>query len=353
MDLRWLDPQEPSVSDLAGMVALLEAARVVDSPHEPSPLTGEFLADLRHGWDGDPPRAAISRDADGRPVGLLQVALGRWDNTHLGWVGITVHPAHRRRGLGSALFKAGVEEVRGAGRSLVLADSWADSAGSAFADVARTREGERRCQAPAGPGDARPEPHRRSPRRGRGRMRWAYELVRIAGPVPAELRADVAAMTGAINDAPTDDLDVEDEVFSAERIEAFENAQLGQDRRIYRLVARQRETGQLAGHTMVAIPAQRPWLAWQLDTSVVRAHRGHRLGLILKCEMLGWLAEAEPQLAELTTWNAASNALHDRRQRDPRIPGAGERVHVAAAPLADRRPVSAVACPDCRGGRRR
>ena len=306
MDLRWLDPQDPSVSDLAGMVALLEAARVVDSPHEPSPLTGEFLAGLRHGWDGDPPRAAISRDADGRPVGLLQVALGRWDNTHLGWVGITVHPAHRRRGLGSALFKAGVEEVRGAGRSLVLADSWADSAGSAFAtslglekasdDVKRQQDLATLDRSRIAGLLAEAWPHA-----------WAYELVRIAGPVPAELGADVAAMTGAINDAPTDDLDVEDEVFSAERIEAFENAQLGQDRRIYRLVARQRETGQLAGHTMVAIPAQRPWLAWQLDTSVVRAHRGHRLGLILKCEMLGWLAEAEPQLAELTTWNAASN----------------------------------------------
>ena len=109
-------------------------------------------------------------------------------------------------------------------------------------------------------------------------------------------------MTGAINDAPTDDLDVEDEVFSVERIVGVRDARSSRhDRRIYRLVARQRETGRAGRATRWwSIPAQRPWLAWQLDTSVVRAHRGHRLGLILKGEMLAWLAEAEPQLAQLT-----------------------------------------------------
>jgi len=115
-------------------------------------------------------------------------------------------------------------------------------------------------------------------------------------------------MTEAINDAPTDDLDVEDEVFSPDRIRAFEAAQDAYERRVYRLVARHRGTGELAGHTMVGVSVQHPWQAWQLDTSVVRMHRGNRLGLLLKAEMLGWLRESEPQLHRLDTWNAASNA---------------------------------------------
>ena len=45
----------------------------------------------------------------------------------------------------------------------------------------------------------------------------------------------------------------------------------------------------------------------QFDTSVVRAHRGHRLGLLLKIEMLRWLGDVEPQLRVLDTWNAATN----------------------------------------------
>ena len=40
---------------------------------------------------------------------------------------------------------------------------------------------------------------------------------------------------------------------------------------------------------------------------MAKAHRGHRLGLLLKAGMLLWLAEAEPQLATVDTWNAESN----------------------------------------------
>ena len=40
---------------------------------------------------------------------------------------------------------------------------------------------------------------------------------------------------------------------------------------------------------------------------MVRAHRGHRLGLLLKLDMLRWLAEAEPQVEQIDTWNAESN----------------------------------------------
>jgi RimJ/RimL family protein N-acetyltransferase len=39
----------------------------------------------------------------------------------------------------------------------------------------------------------------------------------------------------------------------------------------------------------------------------VRSHRGHRLGLLLKSDMMRWLGEAEPQLRTIDTWNAESN----------------------------------------------
>jgi hypothetical protein len=135
-----------------------------------------------------------------------------------------------------------------------------------------------------------------------------YELLRIAGAIPEDLMPDVAAMAGAINDAPTDDLDIEDEVFSPERIRTYVSAQLAYGRRLYRLVARERATRAPAGQTVVAVEGEHPWHGWQHDTSVVRQHRGHRLGLVLKIAMLQWLAEAEPQLRTIDTWNAASNA---------------------------------------------
>ena len=79
-------------------------------------------------------------------------------------------------------------------------------------------------------------------------------------------------------------------------------------RTVYRMVARHRSTGELVGHTLVGVSVQHPWHAWQLDTSIVGRHRGHRLGLLVKAEMLCWLGEVEPQLHRLDTGNAASNA---------------------------------------------
>ena len=134
-----------------------------------------------------------------------------------------------------------------------------------------------------------------------------YELVRRLGRSPdAELEA-VARMTSAINDAPTDDLDIEDEVFTAERIRDYEEAQLARGNTVHRVLARHRGTGELAGQSVVAVDGERPHLADQHDTSVVRGHRGHRLGLLLKLDMLRWLLDEQPQVESIDTWNAASN----------------------------------------------
>jgi GNAT superfamily N-acetyltransferase len=134
-----------------------------------------------------------------------------------------------------------------------------------------------------------------------------YELVRRAGRTPPEELVAVAEMTAAINDAPTDDLDIEDEVFPPERITAYEDAQLARGGAMFRVHARHRATGELAGQTVVVVEGERPAFAHQHDTSVVRGHRGHRLGVLLKTEMLRWLAEEQPQLECIDTWNAESN----------------------------------------------
>jgi hypothetical protein len=134
-----------------------------------------------------------------------------------------------------------------------------------------------------------------------------YELLRIEGRTPDDLLPLVAEMVVAINDAPLDELDLEDEVFPPERVRRYEEVQALNGNRLYRLVARHKLTGELAGHTVVAVEAERPTIGEQHDTSVVRAHRGHRLGLLLKTGMLQWLAETEPALATIDTWNTETN----------------------------------------------
>jgi hypothetical protein len=98
VDIRWLNQERPDRSDIDGAVAVLEAARAVDSPHQPIITVTDFEADLRHGWDGDPSLIALARDALDRVVGVLRYGSP---------VG---QPAHgfRRRDRGSGRPPAGI-----------------------------------------------------------------------------------------------------------------------------------------------------------------------------------------------------------------------------------------------------
>lgn len=309
MELHWLDPDHPDARDVAGAVAVLEAARMVDNPPRPAGDTVSiFTARLRHGSDGDPPVAAVAREPEhGRVTGVLRVDLPRWDNPNLAEVFVVVDPRERRRGLGRRLFEAGLDRVREQGRRLVSSFCMAQTAGVEFLKAMgldpALEIAFRRQDVPAVDWARldREDAAARSHAAG-------YELVRFAGPTPEESLAGIAGVAGAINDAPTGALEIEDERFPPERIRAWEAAMAARGERLYRVVARERETGELAGHTVVTVESERPWLGGQGDTSVLGAHRGHRLGLLLKVDMLRWLREVEPQLRTIDTGNAASNA---------------------------------------------
>jgi len=287
------------------VVDLVNAAGKVDSPFaHPQTVLG-FSGTMRYGWDGEAPTMFAARES-GSLVGLVEVHTSGWDNTHLAWVEFVVHPDLRRRGHGSRLLEFAKETTRSLGRTSMGCDGWDNDTTNGFATprgLPRKSSAINRRQFLASVDRQELEtmydeaPTAASP----------YELIRITGHTPDDMLKAVAKMTEAINDAPTDDLDVEDEVFPKERILAYENAQEARGNRLYRIVARHRDSGELAGHSVVAVEAERPAIGEQHDTSVLRAHRGHRLGLVLKADMVRWLAECEPGLETIDTWNAESN----------------------------------------------
>lgn len=304
--LSWLDRENPDERDLAGVVSVIEAARSVDWPHRPPSTVSSFAALIRHGWDGAPAEIALAQDEHGRVTGVLEVWLPHWDNTHLAILAVTVDPVVRRDGAGRLLFQAGVERARDRGRSVVIAPSADQPASEAFAlamGLDRASEEVHRRQ------DVLAVDWRRLDDEFGSAQRYSvgYELIRVAGAIPDDLIDDVVHLTAAINDAPTDELSIDDEIFTPERIRAVETAHAARNIRLYRLIARETASGALAGHTIVSIARDQPWHGNQYDTSVLREHRGHRLGLFLKIAMLRWLAETEPQLRTLDTSNSASN----------------------------------------------
>jgi GNAT superfamily N-acetyltransferase len=74
------------------------------------------------------------------------------------------------------------------------------------------------------------------------------------------------------------------------------------------LCARYDATGELVALTDVLVPRGRRTVAFQEDTVVRPDHRDRGLGRWVKAEMLRWLADEEPLLEQIVTWNATENA---------------------------------------------
>ncbi|TQK71367.1 GNAT family N-acetyltransferase [Nocardioides sp. SLBN-35] len=304
MDIHPFGPDDHD--DLVAWTGLANAISASDAPWTMRDTVARADARFRHGWDGEPESPYLLR-VGGAVVAWGSIATSEYDNLDLAFLTLGVHPGHRRRGYGTALLDRLRAEARRRGRTLLMTEAWESVAGDAFAvrhGFERRLAGINRRQllAELDPSDLDKRyddalPHAAD-----------YALERWPTPTPEDRLDDLVAMASSINDAPTDDLDYEDEVFTPERMRAYEVGWAALGFRQYRLVARHLPTGELAGQTCVGVLAADPTWGEQDDTTVTRPHRGHRLGLLLKIGMLRWLAEAEPDLVRIDTWNAESNA---------------------------------------------
>lgn len=306
MRLTRVDPGDAAA--VAASVDLVNAARRVDDPSDRPEQPDLAARWLEFGWDLEPAERYLCLAQDsGDPVAVFEIEMPTRDNRNLVWGNITVHPGQRRRGYGSALVAELVRRTREAGRSILwLGTAEDDPAGRRFLEshgFHYASHDARRVQRLA-----EVEPDTIEALHATALTAAAdYQVERLLPPYDDALLEQLVEVTAAINDAPMGDLTFEDEVFDLARLRDQETARLGRGDGIYRLAARHRATGVVGGHTMVIVNPIQEAYAWQGDTAVHRDHRGHRLGLLLKIEMMRWLAEAQPTVTEITTWNHADN----------------------------------------------
>jgi len=303
MELREFGPDDAGA--IRAWVDLANAVAAADSPWRHASTVFRQEMEMRHGWDGEVGRFFLA-EAGGEAVGGLAVHTSEYDNLDLAWLGIDVHPDHRRRGHGTALVEAAYGVCRSMNRSSLGSDGWESERVAAFAASVgfekKSQAINRRQHLDELPDGLAAKVYDEA-----AAVAADYELLTFDGPSPDDLVEAISVMSAAINDAPLDDLEIEDEAYPPDRIRAYEAAQLASGFRFHRMIARHRGTGELAGHTVVVVDGERPELGEQHDTSVVRDHRGHRLGALLKSAMVLHLAEVEPQLRTVDTWNAESN----------------------------------------------
>jgi GNAT superfamily N-acetyltransferase len=303
-----IDIERLDYDDRSGVVELAEleeACRLADAPYLHHQSVDMVEADLRWGHDQSPSEHYLAR-VDGEVAGFGAIYTSDWDNLDLAWLQGGVHPRHRGQGVGAALLEQLHARCLELDRPSLGADAWEGTPGTSFLEgrgYAKKSQAILRRQdlTSLAPGQVEGMHALALERAG------DYELVSFDGPLPDDVIEDYSRMAASINDAPLDDLELEDDNYDPQRMRLVEEAQQRRNRDHLRIAARHRGTGELGGHTELVVERWDPSVAYQLDTAVAPGHRGHRLGLLLKAAMVLWLRERHPQVVTVDTWNTESN----------------------------------------------
>jgi GNAT superfamily N-acetyltransferase len=290
---------------LHGCYDIVAAAQQYDDPGQPVRSLTSFTNRWTSGFGGHPRQSWLAADEAGQPVGCYLLTLPELENATIGWCGLTVAPARRRSGIGRALLAHCMGQARLAGRQRLASEARDGSCGAAFAAAAGATSGIveaiRRLDIDSG------LPGRLASLRAAADQRAAgYSLVSWIGASPADTLADQALLSAAMADAPRDD-GVEPEAWDAGRIRNLEQVCLGSGQRFYSAAARHDKAGRVVAITQVFTDPGTPDWAFQMITAVLPEHRGHRLGLLVKAEMLALLMAREPAVRHVVTGNADSN----------------------------------------------
>lgn len=312
MEVGQVDPWDEN--ELAAWAAVLRAS---DEDLWPD-LTGFTLTDIRafaqHHSRSKRFDLLAARESGGPILGVGMMELPQRDNLGSAEVTVAVHPAHRRRGVGTAIVEAMSDRGRADGRQVlnsivdVPLPSAADHASLSFAPKAgfeimlsgnvrhltvpmeAERLGGLRAEV-AGARDAA-----------------AYRVLTFEAPWPERYIEDQCALFRCMStDEPHGDEGHEEEIWDADRVHENDALRVARRARSLIAVAEHRASGSLVACTELLLGADAPAQAWQMLTVVRPAHRGHRLGLAVKVANVDELSRRAPDVRVIITGNAAVN----------------------------------------------
>jgi GNAT superfamily N-acetyltransferase len=278
----------------------------VDRPGEPPWGLDAFAGKWARGYDSAPRQTWLATDDFDQPAGGYLLRLPETENTSMAFCNLIVAPAARRAGFGRALLAHCADQARRAGRSRLAGTALDGTPGAAFAAAAGARSGIAEVVRVLTIDTA--FPGRLSELRSAAEKHSAgYSLLSWCTPAPAEYLDQLARIHGAMADAPHD-AGVEPMVWDAARIRHSEQTMAEHKLTGYAIAARHDATGELVALTEMITEADTPDWAFQQVTAVLSAHRGHRLGLLVKVAMLELLLAREPAVRLIQTSNAGANA---------------------------------------------
>jgi GNAT superfamily N-acetyltransferase len=301
--VREWDPRTASSAEIASLLDTLNAVLAADLPQDPpwrENSLREYLSEVMPGERRISWVAEADPAADGTPGPML----GHVNVLLLGGIGVLevlVHPSVRRGRLGRELVRVAARRVWDEGFQSIGVEVVGGTPAVAFYEAL---------------GFAREYVETRSVL-DLGAVEWpalaematevgaGYHVEFCPGGPPDDLIEAYARAKAEVRDV--DDGELRPSSYDPERLRDSLDTLHRRGMKPYIVLARHEQTGEVAGLTEVVVPAQHPTRADQYDTIVVRDHRGYGIDRAIKARMLLELRSAEPELAEVQTWNAQAN----------------------------------------------
>jgi GNAT superfamily N-acetyltransferase len=318
-------PESIDSPDAADFIGMAEVRSTVEAEQRGATEEVSTAEEQLPRWkDESSPISGLIGKVDGRVVarGVLALPVGAGEC----WTSVAVLPDFRRRGIGSAVYERLEQMAQRAGRTPVQnhttfpAGVDGDSIpaptgfGSVPLDLASTHFLQRygfsleqvaRMSGLRLPVDQRPFSAllAESITAAAG-----YRTVTWQGRTPDEWMDGIALMrTRMSTDAPSAGLEQSEDVWTADRVRSYDDLWVESPRDLLITIAVHDPTGQVAGYTELDVPAEPNRPVEQVDTLVLREHRGRRLGILLKLTNLRELSARFPDHDFVETTNAEDN----------------------------------------------
>ena len=264
-------------------------------------------------------------------VGYAYASMPLTSNPHLAYVGVEVHPDHRGHRAGSTLLAEAERVATEDGRTVLL--SWAEQVGEPDVDDPDALE------PPTGSGRIRASDPSTRLALSRGYVleqaeRYSvlhlpvdpgllvalhddaaalagndYRLRTWVGDTPEPEVEQIAALrTQMSTDVPRAGLSMEEDPWDADRVRTADERLTRSGLSSLTTAVEHLPSGDLVGYSRLESPLDRPEAAFQEDTIVLAAHRGHRLGMLIKSHQLLQLRQLRPGTRRIHTWNAEENS---------------------------------------------
>ncbi len=284
-----------------------------------SPTAEDLLPNWQNPYE---PQSLFLARVDGRIVGrgVLGTSL---DSATVAYVSVEVLSEYRRRGIGAALFDALEAKATSEGRSVLQGDATsvassgemlaaptgfgavpADSPATRFA-LARgfTLEQVYRASRLVLPVDVSTQLEAAITRSGPD-----FAIVTWDGATHDRWLSDVARLHARMStDAPSAGLAIDEESWDADRVRKLDELRARSGSLTLIAAAQHLPTGRLVAFTELSVPAPLTLAVHQQDTLVLREHRGHGLGMLVKLANLEALAYGSPGHPSVITFNAEEN----------------------------------------------